>query len=133
MMTIYQGVDLVEIVKFREIAFRHERFLADIFTEPERAYCDAKKDPPIHYAGRFAAKEAVMKALGSGFSGTGIDHLFQEIQVLPSPSGRPEITVSGWAAKIAAQKRIRQWSVSISHTQAYALSTVILVGEGTLL
>lgn len=130
MMRIYQGVDIVELSKFREIASRNDVFIADIFTEQERTYCQSMKDPYLHFAGRFAAKESYLKALGTGLSGAGIDHVFQEIEVIPTASGRPEIKVSGWAEKMAKKRKIRQASVSISHASHYAVATVILVGNG---
>ena len=129
MITIHQGLDLVELSKFKEVLQRNSEFVHDIFTEQERAYCESMKDPTLHFAGRFAAKESYAKALGTGFSGGGIDHLFQEIEVTSSPSGRPEISVRGWAAKMAKKRKIRQSSVSISHTAHYAVASVILVGE----
>ena len=129
MITIQQGVDMVELSKFKEVLRRNSEFVHDIFTERERVYCESMKYPAIHFAGRFAAKESYVKALGTGFSGTGIDPLFQEIEVTSSPSGKPEISVRGWAAKMTKKRKIRQSSVSISHTAHYAVASVILVGE----
>ena len=128
MIKVHQGVDIVEISKFREVLERNRRFIFDIFTVEERAYCQSMKDPVLHFAGRFAAKESYVKALGTGFSG-GIDALFQEIEVVRTASGRPEISVSGWAEKIAQKKKIHYSSVSISHASQYAVSSVILVGD----
>ena len=130
MIKIHQGVDMVEVSKFGEIAKRNDRFLLDLFTERERSYCQSMKDPHLHFAGRFAAKESCAKALGHGFSGIGIDHLFQEIEVISSPSGKPEISLSGWAAKIARRKKIVQATVSISHASGCAVASVILVENG---
>jgi holo-[acyl-carrier protein] synthase len=129
MIRIYQGVDLVGVAKFKDILKRNEGFISDIFTEAERNYCLSKKEPHVHFAGRFAAKEACMKALGVGLSGTGIDHTFQEIEVTSHSSGKPIISVSGWAAKSAAKKGINQLTVSISHSSDYAVATVILAGD----
>ena len=129
MIQVRQGVDIVEISKFKEIVLRNSRFVEDIFTEQERAYCQSRKDPYLHLAGRFAAKESYIKALGTGISGQGIDSIFQEIEVVPTASGRPEISVKGWAEKIARKRKICQCSVSISHTSHYAVAAVILVGD----
>ena len=129
MIQIRQGVDLVEISKFREILQRHSQFISDIFTERERTYCESMKDPYPHLAGRFAAKESYLKALGAGISGSGIDSIFQEIEVIRTASGKPEVSVSGWAEKIAKKRKITQCSLSISHTLHYAVATVILVGN----
>jgi holo-[acyl-carrier protein] synthase len=129
MIQIRQGVDIVEISKFKEVLLRNSRFVMDIFTEQERAYCESMKNPFLHLAGRFAAKESYLKALGTGISGPGIDSIFQEIEVIPASSGKPEISVRGWAEKIAKKRKISQCSVSISHTPHYAVATVILVGN----
>jgi holo-[acyl-carrier protein] synthase len=129
MIQIRQGVDIVEISKFKEIVLRNSRFVEEIFTEQERVYCGSTKNPYLHLAGRFAAKESYLKALGTGMSGQGIDAIFQEIEVIPATSGKPEIVVRGWAEKIARKRKIRQCSVSISHTSHYAVATVILVGD----
>jgi holo-[acyl-carrier protein] synthase len=129
MMKILQGIDIVKISHIKRIIQRNSNFIYDIFTERERSYCQSMKDPYIHYAGRFAAKESFMKAIGTGFSGTGIDNLFQEIEVVTAPSGRPELQVRGWAEKLSKKRKIRQYSVSISHAPDYAIASVILVGN----
>jgi holo-[acyl-carrier protein] synthase len=129
MMKILQGIDIVDISKLKRIIQKNSTFISDIFTEKEREYCESRKDPYIHFAGRFAAKESFVKALGTGFSGTGIDHLFQEIEVLPAPSGKPELHLKGWAEKLAKKRRICQWTVSISHASDYAVASVILIGN----
>ena len=129
MMRIYQGIDLVDISRLRDIILRNKNFISDMFTAREQAYCQSRKDPGLHFAGRFAAKESYLKALGTGFPGAGIDHIFQEIEVAPATSGRPEISVKGWAARLAKNKKIHQCSVSISHSSKYALAAVILVGN----
>jgi holo-[acyl-carrier protein] synthase len=108
MIRIYQGVDLVHLPKFRQVFERHP-----------------------HFAGRFAAKEACLKALGLGFSGTGIDHALQEIEVLPRASGRPNLVLHGWLRALCNKRGIRQWSVSLSHASEYAVATVVMIGEAT--
>ncbi len=130
MMKIHQGVDIVEISKLKKILLRNSQFIEDIFTEQERSYCQSMKDPYPHFAGRFAAKESYVKALGTGISGSGIDHILQEIEVVPTASGKPEISVNGWAARMTKKRKITQCSVSISHTTHYAMAAVILVGNG---
>ena len=82
MIQIHQGVDIVDIRKFKDITLRNEQFIPDIFTQREQEYCLSRKDPYVHFAGRFAAKEACMKALGWGLSLTGIDNMFQEIEIV---------------------------------------------------
>lgn len=129
MMKIYQGVDIVAVRKFQEVFVKNEGLVSDIFTEKETAYCTAKKEPFIHFAGRFAAKEAGLKALGIGMTGTGINHTLREIEVLNSASGRPELFFHGWAGKISAKRKISQATVSISHSGDYAVAAVILTGK----
>jgi holo-[acyl-carrier protein] synthase len=128
MIQIHQGVDIVDVRKFKDITLRNKQFIPDIFTHREQEYCLSRKDPYVHFAGRFAAKEACMKALGWGVSLTGIDNMFQEIEVVQQPSGQPLLFLSGWALRIGERKRIHQHTVSISHTGHTAIAMVILVG-----
>ncbi len=127
MMQIYQGIDIVEVSKLKKVIFNNNNFISDIFTEKEKDYCLSRKDPYIHFAGRFAAKEASLKALGIGMSG--IDHTFKEIEIIPNASGKPMLFLSGWVKKISKKKRINQFTVSISHSANYAIAAVILTGQ----
>jgi holo-[acyl-carrier protein] synthase len=129
MSRVYQGVDIVEIGKFREILTRHEDFLTEVFTPREREYCRARRDPQVHLAGHFAAKESYLKALGTGLSGIGVAPALSEIEITHSGSGRPRLAVSGWVARLTERRGIRQSTVSISHAARYAIAAVILVGE----
>jgi holo-[acyl-carrier protein] synthase len=128
MMKIYQGIDIVEISKFKKVFLDNDDFVSDIFSEKEKEYCLSKKDPYIHFAGRFAAKEASLKALGMGMSGAGIDSMFKEIEIIPRSSGKPVLSFSGWTEKVSRKKGISQFTVSISHSENYAVATVILAG-----
>jgi holo-[acyl-carrier protein] synthase len=125
---IHQGVDIVDVKKFKDITLRNKQFIPDIFTQREQEYCLSKKDPYVHFAGRFAAKEACMKALGWGMSITGIDNMFLEIEVIQQQSGQPLLSLNGWALKIGMRKKIHQHTVSISHAGHTAIATVILLG-----
>lgn len=129
MMQIYQGIDIVEISKFKKVFLSSDDFASDVFSDKEREYCLSKKAPYLHFAGRFAAKEAGLKALGIGMSGTGIDNTLKEIEVLHSSSGKPVLSFSGWIEKISRKKHISQMTVSISHSEHYAVATVILLGN----
>ena len=129
MIRIWQGIDIVEITKFANILARHSSFVDDVFTVHEKEICMSRRNPCIHLAGRFAAKEACLKALGKGLTVIGIDKLLQEIEVVSHGSGRPELSLHGWAQRIGRKKGIDQLSVSISHSSDYAVATVILVGE----
>ena len=128
MVRIHQGIDIVPVSKIRDSMQRRPGFEEDVFTARERAYCQGRRDPYIHFAGRFAAKEACLKALGTGLSGTGIDGALGEIEVIPGKSGKPEILVAGWTAAIIRRKRISQLTVSISHSGEYAVASVIMAG-----
>jgi holo-[acyl-carrier protein] synthase len=129
MTLVYQGVDIVEIDKFREILARHEAFLTDVFTSREREYCGSRPSPHVHLAGHFAAKESYLKALGTGLSGIGMPHALREVEISHAASGGPRLLVSGWVARLAEKRRVRQASVSISHSGDYAVAAVVLVGE----
>lgn len=129
MMRLHQGVDMVLTAKLRDVCERHEGFVAEVFTDSERSYCFAKQNPYIHLAGRFAAKEACLKALGRGLGTQGVDSILREIEIAHEPSGRPSLKLSGWAGKLAGKLGVTESSVSISHAGDYAVSTVILQGE----
>jgi holo-[acyl-carrier protein] synthase len=126
-MLIYQGIDIVEISKFKKVFLNNNALISDIFTEREKGYCLSKRKPYLHLAGRFAAKEATLKALGIGI--TGIDNTFKEIEIIPNSSGKPMLGVKGWVEKISRKKRITQFTVSISHSENYAIAAVILAAS----
>jgi len=133
MIRAYQGVDIVEVAAVRRVGERHERFLAEVFTRGERDYCAAQADPFVHLAGRFAAKEAAMKALGVGLAGLGGSAAFGDIEVVRRTSGEPELALSGWVAEVAGQRRVTQASLSIAHSGGFAIAAVLLLaapGEG---
>lgn len=118
------GVDIVEIERMRRILQRTPRFRERMFSEDERAYCDAKAQPEVHYATRFAAKEAVVKALGTGFA-CGINP--RDIEVKRTSKGRPYISLTGRALEIAQAAGARELPISLSftHTEAVACAMVI--------
>ena len=129
MIRAYQGVDIVEVAKLRRVGQRHPRFLEEVFTAAEREYCSAQAEPFVHLAGRFAAKEAAMKALGLGLAGLGGRGSFGEIEVLRRRSGQPELALSGWAAKVARKRCLAHTSLSIAHSGGFAVATVLLLAE----
>jgi holo-[acyl-carrier protein] synthase len=118
------GIDIVETARIRHMVETHgERFLARCFTEAEIAYC--RRNPKRcheHLAGRFAAKEAIMKVLGTGWSG-GI--AWTDMEILPEPSGEPRVKLSGRCREVAEARGIRQWHVSISHIETHATASAI--------
>jgi holo-[acyl-carrier protein] synthase len=128
MTMLAHGIDLVEIARIADLLERHdERFRERCFTEAEQKYAETgDRRRGERYAGRFAAKEAVLKALGTGWSG-GIG--WTDIAVTRQPTGEPGVTLSGVAAEIAASKGITHWLLSISHTQTFAMASAIGVGE----
>jgi holo-[acyl-carrier protein] synthase len=119
------GTDIVETVRIGQMIERHgELFLQRVFTEQEIRYCQRRKEAIQHYAGRWAAKEAVMKTLGTGFTkGVG----FQDIEVSNRKSGAPVIKLRGTAQEVAKRLGIDDVLVSISHCRAYATATAIAV------
>jgi holo-[acyl-carrier protein] synthase len=122
------GVDLIEIERIRRALDRHgEGFKARCFTDAERAYCDGKPNPPQHYAGRFAAKEAVGKALGSGVYFT-----WKEIEIRGRP--KPGVHLAGrtaaWAEKVGAGCI----ELSMTHSRELAAAVAVVmdgIGSGT--
>ena len=118
------GIDVVEVARIRKALERApDRFRRRVFTEAEVAYCEARRDPYPHYAARFAAKEAAMKALGTGWAG-GI--AFPEIEVVREPSGRPGLRLHGRARERLACRGGRHVLVSLSHGREYAVAQVLL-------
>jgi len=130
MNALYQGIDLVEVTKFRRLCRRHPGLVEELFTAGERGYCAAKADPAVHLAARFAAKEACLKALGLGLSEPGVTGAFVDIEVVRHPSGRPGLVLRGWPATLAGRLSAGRWTVSLSHTSDYAVASVILQAAG---
>ena len=123
-MIVGLGVDMEEVSRIREVISRHGRiFLDRIFTSAEVAYCERHRDPAERYAARFAAKEATMKALGTGWS-KGVR--WRDIEVTRKPGGRPTIVLHGIAREHADQLGARHLSLSLTHTGNFALAEVIL-------
>ena len=117
------GTDLAEVQRIREAAERHgRRFLERIFTPREIAYADSKANRWERYAARFAAKEAGMKALGTGWR-RGVT--WRDFEVTNAPSGRPTLALSGKASEIAGSLGVKGVSVSLTHTAEQALAVVI--------
>jgi holo-[acyl-carrier protein] synthase len=106
---------------------RHgDRFLARVYTEAERAYCESKANRMERFAGRFAAKEAAMKAIGTGWRrGVG----WRDFEVTRAASGQPVIILHGVASRIAAELGVRRALVSITHIESMAMAQVVLESE----
>ncbi len=117
------GVDIAEVPRIKAaIERRGQLFLRRVFTPDEIEYCERFKNKFERYAGRFAAKEAAMKALGTGWR-RGVHWV--DFEVVRQQSGRPTIALAGEAAKIAAHLGVKRISVSITHTETQALAQVI--------
>ena len=125
-LIIGMGVDIAEVGRIRAAIERHGKgILRRLYTEKEREYCEQFKNKYERYAGRFAAKEAGMKALGTGWR-RGVRWV--DLEVVREKSGRPTLALAGEAAKIAAQLGVTHIVVSITHTENQALAQVIFEG-----
>lgn len=121
------GTDIVEIVRIARMIERHgELFLHRVYTPFEIGYCSERKAALQHYAGRWAAKEAVLKTLGTGWA-KGIRWV--DIEVRNDISGQPRITLQGAAMEISRKQGIDQVLISISHCQAYATAYALGIGS----
>jgi len=121
-MELRNGVDLLEIERLRGAVERHgERFLARIYTPSERELCAGNA---ASLAARFAAKEAVAKALGTGLG----DVAWTEIEILRAERGAPLLRLHGKAKTLAEKLGLKQWAISLSHTHEYAIAMVVALG-----
>ena len=123
-MPLVHGIDLVEIDRIEDMLAKHgEAFLQRVFTDTEQR--DAAAGGPRqaeHLAARFAAKEAVFKALGTGWSG-GV--AWTDVGVQRAPGGQPQVVIAGEAARVAADLGVTQWALSLSHTKGHAMASVV--------
>lgn len=126
-MILGHGIDLAEVERVRRSVERFgDRFLERVFTEAERAYAGDGPRRDEHLAARFAAKEAVFKALGTGWAqGVG----WTDIEVAREASGKPVLALHGRAHEIAESMGVRTWHVSLTHTGTMAMASVIAEGE----
>jgi holo-[acyl-carrier protein] synthase len=123
MQAVSHGVDLVEIARIARIWSEHgDYFARRVFTPAELEYCLASRSPEIRLAGRFAAKEAVLKVLGTGWRG-GIQ--WTDIEVLPDGLGKPIVALAGRTAALAAQLGLGTILLSISHAGQYAIASAV--------
>src|SRR5512144_1538400 len=121
-MKVATGVDLIEIVRIEEVIARHgKHYLERIFTPAELDYCGKRVES---LAGRFAAKEAVAKALGTGIG----DVAWREIEILGDEQNAPILTLHGNAENKAQEMGLTNWSVSISHSQSHSVAFVVAIG-----
>ena len=128
-MLISQGVDIVDILRIKHVMERRELFKKKVFTSYETSFCSARSNPFPHFAARFAAKEACLKALGIGLGGFGGVNRLKEIEVKSEQTGQPIIFLSGSVKKLTIEKSITQITVSLSHTIELAVATVFLMSS----
>ena len=127
-MILGTGVDIVECARIEELVAEHgRRFVRRVFTLEEEAYCRAQRRPREHFAARFAAKEAVLKALGTGWV-SGI--AWNNVRISRTESGKPEVTLAGGAAEVARRLGVERVLVSVSHCAEYAVAHAIAEGPG---
>jgi holo-[acyl-carrier protein] synthase len=120
------GIDATDLPRVADLLERHgERFLHRIFTDGEISYCTKRRDPVPHLAGRFAVKEAAMKALGTGHS-RGV--LWKDIEVVRG-GGPPRLQLHGGAARRAESMGVKRSLVTITHSQTLAFAQVLLIGD----
>lgn len=124
-MLVGIGVDLVEIDRFRTALARTPGLKDRLFRPDERAYADAKRDPVERYAVRFAAKEAVMKALGRGLG----EIAMFDIEVRRDESGAPSVLLHGRAAQVAAEQGVRRWLLTLTHTEHTAQAIAVALAD----
>jgi len=127
MEIIAHGIDLVDCPRIEEMVKQHgERFVNRIFTAAEQAYAEANKDRIEKLAGRFAAKEAVLKLMGTGWRGK---IAWTDIEVINNPAGQPEVTLGGEVKKLAEKLGIKHISVSITHTANFAIASAVALAK----
>jgi len=118
------GVDIIEIARVRQsIETLGDRFLDKVFTSREREYCSSKQNSFQHFAARFAAKEAVSKAMSTGWAG---EFRWKDVEVMNDPSGQPRITLSGPLTELLVRARIL---VPLSHSESHVVAMVLIEEE----
>ena len=123
MAIVGTGIDIVEVLRIAQMIERHgELFITRVYTDSEIEYCPARKAATQHYAGRWAAKEAVLKALGTGWR-RGIS--WRDIEIRNNRQGAPTVCLVAGARDVMEKAGIRKLHVSISHCRSFAVSHVI--------
>tara|TARA_Y100000590_G_scaffold439367_1_gene563297 strand:+ start:425 stop:829 length:405 start_codon:yes stop_codon:yes gene_type:complete len=126
-MLISQGVDIVDILRIKDVMNRRKSFKNKVFTSYEASFCSNRYNPFPHFAARFAAKEACLKALGIGLGGFGGVSRLKEIEIKSEETGQPVLCLSGSVKKLTIEKSVTQISVSLSHTFELAIASVFLM------
>lgn len=127
MEIVAHGIDLVDCPRIEAMIERHgKRFIERVFTASEQAYAEANKNGIEKLAGRFAAKEAILKLMGTGWRGK---IAWTDVEVINNSSGQPEVTLSGEVEKIAGKLGIKHISVSITHTANFAIASAVALTQ----
>ncbi len=127
MKIVAHGIDLVDCPRIEQMIDRHgERFINRVFTEAEQAYADSNRNNVEKLAGRFAAKEAILKLMGTGWRGK---IAWTDIEVKNDDAGRPEVTLAGEVKKIADKLGIEHISISITHTANFAIASAVALAD----
>jgi len=127
-MILGTGIDIVECLRIAQMIERHgELFITRVFTDHEIEYCSARKAATQHYAGRWAAKEAVLKALGTGWR-RGVS--WRDIEIRNDKSGAPTVKLRGGARDVMQAAHIAHMHITISHCRSFAVAYVVAEGEG---
>lgn len=123
------GTDIIECLRIAQMIERHgELFINRVFTDHEIEYCRARKAATQHYAGRWAAKEAVLKALGTGWR-RGIG--WRDVEVRNDRNGKPVVALRGGARDVCEERGVREVLVSISHCRSHATAYALALGAET--
>jgi holo-[acyl-carrier protein] synthase len=127
MEIVAHGIDLVDCPRIEQMIQRHgERFIKRVFTADEQAYARKNKNEVEKLAGRFAAKEAILKLMGTGWRGK---IAWTDIEIKNNAAGQPEVTLGGEVRKIADKLGIKHISVSITHTANFAIASAVALAE----
>ncbi|MBL8152414.1 MAG: holo-ACP synthase [Blastocatellia bacterium] len=122
-MIVGSGIDIIEISRVASAIERNgERFLARVYTQIERDYCEKSKQSSTHYAGRFAAKEAVLKALGTGLSGA---IRWVDVEIVPTKDGPPRLNLKAAALERFSEIGAVRSHITISHSRDYAVAMAL--------
>jgi holo-[acyl-carrier protein] synthase len=120
------GIDIIEIDRIAHMLEKYPNFRYRIFTQREVSYCEKKKYPPQHYAARFAAKESIMKTLGTGWSES---VRWKDLEITEGPSGKPCVRLHDRASAVSKQQGVKEVKVSLSHCKLYAVAVAQLIKD----
>ena len=117
------GVDIIEVARIKRVLEKNPAFKSKVYSEREIEYCESKADPGLSYAARFAAKEAFMKALGTGWNH---EVSWSEIETISNKDGAPELLISGNSRSAIEKRNIVNCYLSLSHEKEYSVACVVL-------